>query len=726
MSGFLPDIASWALRGAAGSGGDENGDEEPNNGAGDEPEAQTLTDGEIRARRLARISGGMPEPQEDANNPANMPVPMEVEEDRKPAAKTITSKEALEVPKQSTPKPPSPAPEPSPKKKKPLPSPLDSTRKLQKKKELLLKKVLQIVLPQACISGDSLSVVVDVDTSEINVQTVAEIIASRLSMTSLASSHNKGIIPYLSSCHKRAADEIKVMKQQKESRQIPELEKIAEEIKSQAVSYAASSLMVPDLFESGKDGAVQLARCLLATSTDIGSSITFGVSGKDSSFYYCLCEEILSQDKEAFDSIIWKVVDYLTAALSKVNTVLDSGTDGAEGGGLVVVSALCALCSHKKAALALTQMTNFILPAPNTPSAQERVAMPPPALPPGASQQQRQLFRIMQAMGRNSQGYLKRSGPALEKETIMGLILRLGCPRDDPSVTAAFPNVMANLDSVEKTADHQRRQLIVYQDTCNNLIRSLVTAGPAARQRVMQWIMDALLVNIGATAMRPDTAKVSKPTTLINISVALLKLCEPFMENDAKAGLIDPGFVSSPSDHGGVFALSGDESVPRLGENNSEASYNPKNSFIPQCFFFAARSLHLGIVPFSAFYLNLLRNINHVHHEIRQRNGDLQTDPNFNHLVSMQRAVEVTIFLEDMIGATLRFCNLMANFLLRLDGSQLGLMPEHFVDDICEILLFLAKVTRIKPKLMQGHDYGSIFRMVVKLLSPESANVSNF
>lgn len=50
-------------------------------------------------------------------------------------------------------------------------------------------------------------------------------------------------------------------------------------------------------------------------------------------------------------------------------------------------------------------------------------------------------------------------------------------------------------------------------------------------------------------------------------------------------------------------------------------------------------------------------------------------------------------------------------------------MPEHFVDDICEILLFLAKVTRIKPKLMQGHDYGNIFKMVVKLLSPEFANL---
>jgi hypothetical protein len=91
----------------------------------------------------------------------------------------------------------------------------------------------------------------------------------------------------------------------------------------------------------------------------------------------------------------------------------------------------------------------------------------------------------------------------------------------------------------------------------------------------------------------------------------------------------------------------------------------------------------------------------------------------------MQRAVEVTLFLPETISNTIRFCNTMAGFLVQLDPPQLASMPEHFVDDVCEIMLFLAKVARIQPKLLQGHEYGKIFRMAVKLLSPDFAHVSS-
>jgi len=474
------------------------------------------------------------------------------------------------------------------------------------------------------------------------------------------------------------------------------------------------------LFELGKDGSTQLAKCLLSSSTELTSSITHGMAGTSTSFYYCLCEELLSQDQAAFESVVADVVNYLTQALSKVETVLDSGMDG---GGLVIVSALTALCIHKKAAHVLTQMPNFLLPQLGTVKATELVTPPPPTMPQGATSQQQQLFRLMQAMNRNQgQGYLKRSGPALEKDTILGQVLRLGCPRDHPSVTSGFPSVMASLDSVEKAADQQRRQLRVYQDTANNLMRSLVTAGPDARQQVMQWVIDALLVNTGASAMRPDPAKVSKTPTLINISVVLLKLCEPFMDSSTKAALIDANFVASSADHGGVYSTVGDDAVARLGgATSTEITYDPKNKFIPQCFFFAARSLHLGVVPLSAFTHNLHRNINHTAYTLQQRNSDLASDPNFSHLISLQRANEVTLYSDEMLSATLNFCNVMAQFLTKLDASQLGMMPEHFVDDICEILRFLAKS---KPKHLSGHDYGNIFRMVVKLLSPEFSSVS--
>jgi ubiquitin conjugation factor E4 B len=498
-----------------------------------------------------------------------------------------------------------------------------------------------------------------------------------------------------------------------------ELELIVEEIKSQTVSYAASSLMVPDLFEGGKDSAVQLAKCLIASS-ESSQSITQGVNGTTSSFYYCLCEELTSQDVTILEHVVGEVVQYFTSSLRKMDTVLDGTPDG---GPLVVATALAAMCCHKKVANIITKLSIFLLPPPDSPAAKEKVSPSAPSIPPGVSPQQRQFLLLMQAM--NREDYLKRSGPALEKETILGLVLRIGCPRDHPSTTGAFPNVLATKDSVEKTIDHMRRQLIAYQGTCNTLIRALVTAGADARQKVTQWIIDALLVNVGATAMRPDHTKVSKAPLLMNLFVILLKLCEPFMDSNTKEALIDPGFVSSEKDHGGVYMKSGDDAVSRLGENNASsfASYDPKNSFIPICFFLTARALHLSFVPLTALHHNLLRNISHNAWTLQQRNADLQSDPNFAALIGIQRANEVTLYESEMIASTLRYCSLMARFLLRLDERTLGEMPEHFVDDICDVLNFLANPNVGKPKLLMGHEFGAIFRLVVKLLSPRFSNL---
>jgi hypothetical protein len=133
----------------------------------------------------------------------------------------------------------------------------------------------------------------------------------------------------------------------------------------------------------------------------------------------------------------------------------------------------------------MTQAPNFLLPPADSPEAQERITPLPPTLPPGATSQQERFFRLMQAMNRDGGGYLKRSGPALDKETVLGLVLRLGCPRDNPAVTSVFGNLlMQSLDSIEKNTHSQQRQLRIYQDACNQLIRSLITAGGESRSMV--------------------------------------------------------------------------------------------------------------------------------------------------------------------------------------------------------------------------------------------------
>ena len=283
---------------------------------------------------------------------------------------------------------------------------------------------------------------------------------------------------------------------------------------------------------------------------------------------------------------------------------------------------------------------------------------------------------------------------------------------------------------------------------------ALIKGGPAARAKVLEWFTDCLAVNPGATAMRPDQTKVSSSGLLLNLSVALLKLCDPFVRDTKKHHLIDPAFVSCSDAGRRLFPRTGDHAIPRLGESASnqedESSdamdtsfsaatttaatttptkaatpqeYNPKNAFIPQVFYLTARSLALGIVPMLSSHENLLRHISHQHYELNSNNRDIYSDPHFCMLVSRQRSSEVALFQEEHnIEPTLAFLNLSAKVLVDRMGEPgfLHETPEHLVDNICDVLMSIAKM---KSKLLRGADLSSVFSLVVALLSPTYATV---
>jgi hypothetical protein len=466
------------------------------------------------------------------------------------------------------------------------------------------------------------------------------------------------------------------------------------------------------LFEQGADATSQLMQCLLASVVELSNSITVGVQGTTSSFYYLLVEELLTLDAEnVLQQVVNTIAKQIRTSLGNCESVLDGDVNGSP---VVLVSGLTALCLHKRAALALAQCEEFSLPAVDSP---EAVRMIHPALPMRTGRS------IWQMNSAEYRPYMLRSGPGIEKHTVLGAALAKGIPKAN-SAFSPINILRQSLEAVERATSGQRSQLRTHQEACNQLVIAIIKAGPEARRRVMQWFIDALLVNEGASAMRPDPSKVSSSNMLLNMSVVLLKLCEPFVIDAKKHHLIDPGFVMSEPDHGGVFVLSGENAVVRLGENVSTDMtdlYHPKNAFIPQCFFLCARSLHFGVVPLLSYHESLLRHISHAHWEITSNHRDLQSDPQFTLLVSRQRSNEVALFQEEMITDTLGLCNLMAKVLWDMSDDVLRTMPEDFVSDLCNILMGLAK---FKGKLLRHGEYNFVFKLVVKLLLPTYASVS--
>jgi hypothetical protein len=764
MSGFLPDLASWALGGGAGNGdaaADATEGGESTAAAATVDDAAPLTEREMRARRLARMDA-MSSSASSSSAPAaaatEAPQAMEVDSpsaavaaaaasksmDISPPRKTRnspTSKEPVvaESPAASTGEQPS---QQSKKKAKEFHAGgtptnngnSDPAKKLQRKKEFLLKKILQITLTNGLNStsasnSDPACVSMELDDPiPLGIHSIAELLATRLSFSlpQIATMPpQKPLMVYLANAHRKAGEELKMMRSSgsssskgdnaKKQAENSELTSLLEEVQRQVVSYAASSLMEPDLFEQAKDGVEQLTKALTNAGIDPSQDITFGVSGPSSSFYQMLCDELYSQDKTSFSNVLQTVLADLLKNLTSCES-LDSGVGDTSA--LGIVSALTSVCSHKKAALVVTQLDSlFLLPAAGTPQAAEIIR--PPVLP-GAD--------IMRMFAADNRPYQKRSGPGLEKETLLGLVLRISTPKSNPAFSPT--NILRqSLDSVERATNQQRQQLRVYQEACHQLIMNLIKGGPDARSKVLAWFVDCLLVNPGATAMRPDATKVSSSSLLLNVSVTLLKLCDPFVQDAKKHHLIDPRFVFASEPGKLIFPTSGDNAISRLGEadsadamaTDSNAEYAPKNAFIPQVFFLAARSLALGIVPMLSSHENLLRHISHQHWELNSQNRDIHSDPHFCMLVSRQRSAEVSIFQEEMMTDTIRFINLMSRALVGLPDDVLRQMPEHFVDNICDILMSVAK---LKAKLLRGMDARFVFSLMVKLLSPTYKSVS--
>ena len=505
--GFLPDLANWALRGGAGDNdpndNDENNEIDTGNIAGGDGQTQEpLSEAEVRARRLARMGAAMSaaaQPEEIAQQQQPVPMDIDKEEDneKKKNSKTDASpprKKSLPFVKKSSPSSNQPGSNQDQhhqtKKAKEShssnsnsgnSSAADAARKAQRRKELLLKKVLSLSLAGTCTAMDTSCVVLELDDTTITVQTIAEVLATRLSLSPDSAllktiPLQKPLLAYLAQCHRRASDELKSLKQttsssgsgKKDKDRNAELEEILEEIKRQVVSYAASSLMEPDLFELAKDGSTQLAKALLNTG-DPTSSITFGVAGTSTSFYYCLCEELEAQDNATFYKVIQQVATYLMSHLSKCESV-DGGAGETSALGLVV--ALNSMIVHKRAAHAVSEMDKFLVPEANTAAANEIVR--PTAPTP-------QNFLSMLA-GEN-RPYKRRSGPAIEKDTLLGQCLRVGTPQNNPAFSPSTI-LRQSLDSVERATKQQRQQLRVYQEALNQLILAFVKSGVEPRGKV--------------------------------------------------------------------------------------------------------------------------------------------------------------------------------------------------------------------------------------------------
>ncbi|GMN42163.1 hypothetical protein TIFTF001_011375 [Ficus carica] len=279
------------------------------------------------------------------------------------------------------------------------------------------------------------------------------------------------------------------------------------------------------------------------------------------------------------------------------------------------------------------------------------------------------------------------------------------------------------------------------------------------RQNVLEFFAEVINKNSSRAHIQVDPMSCASSGMFVNLSAVMLRLCEPFLDaNLTKRDKIDPKYVfySDRLDWSGLTALhASSEEVAEWtnksssgqsdGENrllqSQEATSSGRNAFGPsitntsssgektkytficECFFITARVLNLGLLKAFSDFKHLVQDISRFEDTLTTIKAMQQQTPSPQVQLEITRIEkEIELFSQEklcyeaqilrdgtLIQHALSFYRLMIVWLVDMVGEfkmplpstcpkEFACMPEHFVDDAMELLIFASRI----PKVLDG------------------------
>ncbi|XP_011035828.1 PREDICTED: probable ubiquitin conjugation factor E4 [Populus euphratica] len=272
------------------------------------------------------------------------------------------------------------------------------------------------------------------------------------------------------------------------------------------------------------------------------------------------------------------------------------------------------------------------------------------------------------------------------------------------------------------------------------------------RESVLQYLAEVINRNATRAHIQVDPLSCASSGMFVNLSAVMLRLSEPFLDaNLSKKDKIDPNYVfhNNRLDIRGltalhasseeitewlntprktdVSALSSDEENRLLQSQEASSSGNSgekaKYSFICECFFMTARVLNLGLLKAFSDFKHLVQDISRCEDTLStfkalqkqtpspQLQMDIDRLEKEIELYSQEKLCYEAQILRDgaLIQHALSFYRLMLVWLVNLVGGfkmplpltcpkEFASMPEHFVEDAMELLIFASRI----PKALDG------------------------
>ncbi|KAJ6421593.1 hypothetical protein OIU84_028880 [Salix udensis] len=287
------------------------------------------------------------------------------------------------------------------------------------------------------------------------------------------------------------------------------------------------------------------------------------------------------------------------------------------------------------------------------------------------------------------------------------------------------------------------------------------------RESVIQYLAEVINRNATRAHIQVDPLSCASSGMFVNLSAVMLRLSEPFLDaNLSKKDKIDPNYVfhNNRLNMRGLTALhaseeeitewlnipgktdvsakSNDEENRMLLSQEASSSGNSgekvKYSFICECFFMTARALNLGLLKSFSDFKHLVQDISRYEDMLSKFKALQKQTPSPQLQLDIDRLEkEIELYSQEklcyeaqilrdgaLIQQALSFYRLMLVWLVNLVGGfkmplpstcpkEFAVMPEHFVEDAMELLIFASRI----PKALDGVILDDFMNFIIMFMA---------
>jgi ubiquitin conjugation factor E4 B len=337
----------------------------------------------------------------------------------------------------------------------------------------------------------------------------------------------------------------------------------------------------------------------------------------------------------------------------------------------------------------------------------------------------------------------------IETNTLLGPFFRIS-----PLQGEVAMNYFSTAGTRDKTyiANSQRSLRLALQTHQEELfdIANCFIKVKDAREKILDWMALTVNANHKRRAIRPDPKTTSSDAFMVNVTVVLDRLCEPFMDATfSKVDRIDIDYLRRSS-----RVTIDDETKMNADQKTSDEYYSTKvegtNNFITEIFFLTVAAHHYGIEAANTKLSELQKDLKYLQKELDKMEAERSkyiSNPAYlavfdTHLKKYKDRVEkghCTVYAtqgvlldETTQARSMQFMRYVIVWILRLvspgsefpTGSlQLPLpveepmsfkcLPEYFLEDICDNFKF---ITQYMPHIITSTQCEELMTVCITFL----------